>query len=315
MQLSTIFYHYTSISSLYEIVKNKSLLLSGVESLNDMEEASYSVQNFEDDFKTLYTTTDDEYIKFLYEQAFLPKKTNFEQLATPEINPFVFSLSAKYDNLAHWDRYADSRKGVCIGFDTSKFFLLPFVSGGFVQIHPIIYKNEERLEFLLDFLNKSLNGKLKSLERIHITPQISEESLCKEIGYSFISDCYRQMKYFIKSTSWQDEGEIRLAYEDTITKDTLSMIPYLQKTHKNIQFPDYNKLFNQSGLDVLKFRLINNKIRTCRFLDISSIWSNGIIKEVMLGPKCEQNKHDLELFLNDSGLIETNITESKIKIR
>lgn len=37
-QESTVYYHYTSVSALYEIINNKTLLLSGVQSLNDMEE-------------------------------------------------------------------------------------------------------------------------------------------------------------------------------------------------------------------------------------------------------------------------------------
>ena len=100
----------------------------------------------------------------------------------------------------------------------------------------------------------------------------------------------------------EDEGEIRIAYEDTLTKDTFSKMPHLQEVYKNIQFPDYNSLFKQSGLDVLNFKLLNNKIRSCRFLDISSIWNSGLITEVMLGPKCEQNKRELELFLKAAGL-------------
>ena len=154
MSKPQLFYHYTSISSLYEIVKNKTLLLSGVESLNDMEEASYSVKEFEEDFKTLYSLEKDNFINFLYEQVFLPILKEFEELASPEINPFVFSLSSKYDNLAHWDRYADLRKGVCIGFDISKLIQLSFVSIGFVQINSIIYKAEERLEYLHKELNE-----------------------------------------------------------------------------------------------------------------------------------------------------------------
>lgn len=54
MELSAkIFYHYTSIPALYEIIKNRFFLLSGVENLNDIE-ASYSITDFEKDFRTLY---------------------------------------------------------------------------------------------------------------------------------------------------------------------------------------------------------------------------------------------------------------------
>ena len=127
-QETTVYYHYTSVSALYEIVRNKTLLLSGVQSLNDMEEASYSVEDFERDFKTLYESKKYDFINYLYEKAFLPKKLDFEELAKPEIDPFVFSVSERRDNLAHWDRYADLRKGVCIGIDVTKLQKISFVS-------------------------------------------------------------------------------------------------------------------------------------------------------------------------------------------
>ena len=68
MELSAkIFYHYTSIPALYEIIKNRFLLLSGVENLNDIE-ASYSITDFEKDFRTLYKTKNDKFINYLYEK-------------------------------------------------------------------------------------------------------------------------------------------------------------------------------------------------------------------------------------------------------
>ena len=86
-QEKIILYHYTSISALYKIVNDKTLLLSGVQSLNDMEEASYSVEDFEKDFETLYESRQYDYINYLYEKAFLPKKEDFEKLSKPEIEP------------------------------------------------------------------------------------------------------------------------------------------------------------------------------------------------------------------------------------
>ena len=281
-QETTVYYHYTSVSALYEIVRNKTLLLSGVQSLNDMEEASYSVEDFERDFKTLYEKENDKFLKYFYENGFIPKKKEFEELASLEIDPFVFSLSRKYDNLAHWDRYADSRKGICIGIDISKLQAISFIASGFVQMSPIIYNEQNRLEYFW----KSLADKFFGNKSFKIVPEIPIDLLCKDMGYTFLSDCYRQMKYFVKNTAWEDEVEIRLAYEDTVTKDTFSKIPHLQDVYKNVQFPDVKAAFKQSGLDVLEFKLISNKIRPCRFLDISSIWDTGLFTEVMLGPKC-----------------------------
>ena len=308
---STVYYHYTSVSALYEIVKNKTFLLSGVQSLNDMEEASYRVEDFEKDFETLYKTNKYNSINFLYENAFVPKKKEFEELARPDIDPFVFSLSTQYDNLAHWDRYADLRKGVCIGIDVTKLQKITFVSMGFVQIAPIIYEEKSRLEYLL----KLLNEKLIINNKVFLDSGIPYDLFCKDTGYSFISDSYRQMKYFVKNSVWKDECEIRLAYEDTLATDTFSKIPHLKEVYKNIPFPDMDTIFKQSGLDKLEFKLINNKIRPCRLLNISSIWETELITEVMLGPKCEQSKKDLELFLKSSGLENVIVSESKIKIR
>ncbi len=310
-QTKTNFYHYTSISALYEIIKNKTLLLSGVQSLNDMEEVSYSVEDFEKDLDTLYESRKYDFINYLYEKAFLPKKKDFEESAKPEIDPYVFSLSEKHDNLAHWDRYADARKGVCIGIDISKLLQIPFIAMSFVQISPIIYNEKQRLVYLSESLKKKVSDSL----RVRIVPRIPEDLFYEDMGYTLISDCYKQMKYLVKKDVWQDEGEIRIAYEDTLTKDTLSRIPHLQEVYKNFQFPDMNSIFKQSGLDILEFKLINNKIRPCRFLDISSIWNTGFITEVMLGPKCEQSKKDLELFLSSNELKDVKITESRIKIR
>lgn len=310
-QEKNILYHYTSVSALYKIITNKTLLLSGVQSLNDMEEASYSINEFENDFKTLYEKQNDSFLNFFYENGFLPKKKEFEESASIEIDPFVFSLSKRYDNLAHWDRYADSRKGVCIGIDVSKLNEIAFIASGFVQISQILYNEEKRLEYFW----KSLADKFFGNKSFRIVPEIPMDLLCKEMGYTFLSDCYRQMKYFVKNTAWEDEAEIRLAYEDTVTKDTFSKISYLQGVYRNVQFPDVKAAFTQTGLDVLRFELINNKIRPCRFLDISSIIKKGLITEVMLGPKCEQSKKDLDLFLKCNELIDVRISESKIKIR
>lgn len=310
-QKKNIFYHYTSISALYEIIKNKTLLLSGVQSLNEKEEASYSVEDFEKDFKTLYESKKYDFINYLYENAFLPKKADFEELAKPDIDPFVFSVSERRDNLAHWDRYADVRRGVCIGIDISKLLQIPFVDMSFVQISQILYNEKQRLDYLI----RSIKDRVFSKPRIQIVPEIPMDLFYRDMGYTLISDCYRQMKYFVKKDVWEDEGEIRIAYEDTLAKDTFSKIPHLQDVYKDFQFPDMNLVFKQSGLDVLEFKLINNKIRPCRFLDISSIWNVGLITEVMLGPKCEQSKKDLELFLSSNELKDVNVTESRIKIR
>lgn len=311
MQESTVFYHYTSISSLFQIIKNKSLLLSSVESLNDVEEASYSIDDFERDFKSLCKSkSNDEFISFLYNEVFIPKCKEFRELASAEISPFVFSLSRNKDNLAHWDRYGDYRKGVCIGFDISKLQQIPFVSYGFVQINPIKYKVGENIEYLYN----ELASRFKKESVITLSPN-QKRQFDKEMGYFFISDIYRQMKYFIKKDVWKDESEIRIAYEDRLTQETFSQEPYLKAKYPLLPFPDYKKIYHDTGLDKLEFRLINNKIRSCRFLNISSVWGRGVITEVMLGPKCEQNKKELELFLNDNGLLGIGATESKIKIR
>ena len=69
MELSAkIFFHYISIPALCEIIKNRFFLLSGVKSLNDIEEVSYSITDFEKDFEPYMKKKNDKFINYLYEK-------------------------------------------------------------------------------------------------------------------------------------------------------------------------------------------------------------------------------------------------------
>lgn len=50
-------------------------------------------------------------------------------------------------------------------------------------------------------------------------------------------------------------------------------------------------------------------------MNLSEIWGEALIKEIIIGPKCFQNKNELTGFIRASGLDRTKVIVSKIPIR
>jgi len=50
-------------------------------------------------------------------------------------------------------------------------------------------------------------------------------------------------------------------------------------------------------------------------MNLSEIWSETLIKEIIIGPKCFQNKKEFTDFIRASGLERTKVVVSKIPIR
>jgi hypothetical protein len=72
----------------------------------------------------------------------------------------IFSVTPINDNILMWSHYANSHKGLCIGFDSAKLF--KFLGGGgginYTNKYPIISPmEEEEKRYILQFLTKSIH--------------------------------------------------------------------------------------------------------------------------------------------------------------
>ena len=132
-RVSTV-YRYTSLKTLFEILKRKKYRLNGIVGMNDPTEIDY----FED---------------YVGEDFF-----NFSHKDKNDI--FISSCSALGDDLTMWRLYGDSAKGVCIEFNVEGndvFFLKQMVSYANEQ------KKDEKLEIIKQLIE--MNFELKGLEK------------------------------------------------------------------------------------------------------------------------------------------------------
>lgn len=64
-----------------------------------------------------------------------------------------------------------------------------------------------------------------------------------------------------------------------------------------------------------KYTKFSDMIRGYYALNLEPIWSDTLIPEIVIGPKCFQSKEELKGFLKSNGLYQTDILISKIPIR
>lgn len=73
------------------------------------------------------------------------------------------------------------------------------------------------------------------------------------------------------------------------------------------------------SLGVLKkdrrYGVFKDGIRSYYAMNLSEIWGEALIKEIIIGPKCFQNRFELTDFIRASGLDRSRVLVSKIPIR
>ena len=289
-----VYYHYTSLNALYEIVKSKCFRLTSLKSSNDKKELYYKPEQFLNDF-----------FKGCNEKSY----------------PYALCLSEKKDNLTHWDRYAIGCKGVCIGFNISalKIFLQRMNSVaygiGLYDVGKVFYSGAEREIYIRNGLIRLYN-----LFYEYETQKDSEiEKIAKKNGYIYATSICGQLRKFVKNSSFIDEDEVRLYHDAASIKSTLRLIDTMEPEIDAILYGNLRKNFYEVvekwGLEKEEFCVTGSGIRSYRNLCLKDIWGSGTIPEIILGPMCVQNVNELKRFLKANGLEGTKVTVSKVPIR
>lgn len=318
-----IYYHYSSLDSLYNIVKSKTFRLTSLKSSNDKKELYYKPENFLSDLIKLCDkekdTTLKNYFQIINNSINLNTDTFFKECKQVGF-PYALCLSEKKDNLTHWDRYARQCTGVCIAFNSSAIdvYLQRMASEcfgiGLYDIGKILYTSEQ-LE------NKIRNITLSFVEMIKRSSTIEKEitEILQDSGYIFAITIYRQTMKFTKDGSFIDEDEVRLLHDSISIKETLHLIDQMKSSidselYKNTK-KNFIMLVNQLNIKNEQFYMSNDGIRAYKNFCLEEVWGSGTIPEIILGPLCSQNKKELRRFLKANGLEGTKISDSKVPIR
>lgn len=323
IEKDVIAYHYCSLEALFGIVDKKSFWLTSLNSSND----SLELKLGEDIVKKAILELEKEFPSKLgkkYKEPYfdkcielLRKESNFSQ--KQNFSYYGFSLTSRYDNLTHWDRYGDNCEGVCIKINMSKFDQLfdmyainhP-VFQTWLQSRKILYNEREQVNYIKVYILEKLTELYKKeITNIEFWMKLFYQVLIKDGNISF------------KHSGFSGEEEERLYLIEGDVEEAIRIASDISNTN-----PEDKRLFNNlrvnikelaEKLKILKkykeFVTLKHGIRSKYDLKLSEIWSSDFIQEITIGPRSYQTLDELKDFLNHNGLRKTKVLVSKIPIR
>ena len=321
-----IYYHYTSLDALYNIITSKTFRLTSLKSSNDKSELFYKPEQFLVDIQEIIDIEVNEnekrYLKLIMKSIEQNKDQFFQECRIRRF-PYALCLSEKKDNLTHWDRYASGCTGVCIGFNLAALnvYLQRMASLAFgiglYDVGKVLYLDTDREKYirngLIRFFNLLYEQEGKRLENKALL------ELIKKNGYVYATSIYLQLVKFTKKDSFIDEDEVRLYHDATSIKSTLHLINLMESSTDAELYHNLKKNFKavtkNLRLDKEEFGMMKSGIRGYKDLSLKEVWGSGTITEIILGPMCVQNRNELRRFLKANGLEGTKVSTSKIPIR
>ena len=223
-------YHYTDISALIGIAKDKKLWASNVYYLNDSEEITYACDILNEillprmAFQT-YRYPENEFIKQLQKLINICR--------THKHNLFAFSLSQKASILSQWRSYTPHGKGVSIGINPDT--LNELVHKNNLKLARCIYDRvaqEEAINGLLDKLLITFRQEQHTFDISRLDPWQSYHPYLDKF-----LEVILQVLSIIKHQAFEEEHEWRLmspyypedAIQDIKYREGASMlVPYIE---------------------------------------------------------------------------------------
>ena len=319
-----IYYHYTSLESLFNIVKNQSFRLTNLNSSNDLNELSYDYKEFIKDIETLIEEEKNDiergileyYLKFINNDI-----KEFKKRCSKKNDIYALCLSSKKDNLTHWDRYANNCKGVCIAINMGAFKVYAkrmnnMIFGKNLLSHgKVSYEGSMRRKRI----KRQIFGYIKYLLQEKDFNRELKVSLIKNNAIAQCAAIYLSERIFTKNSSFIDEDEVRMYFQENTITESLSLLDSMKEDLPELLYKNTRKSFlemiDKYNLSKSDFYVSKYGIRSFVNLVLSEIWGSGLITEIILGPLCLQNKRELKKFINQYGLKGTKISVSNVPIR
>jgi hypothetical protein len=162
-------YHYTSISALHSIFKNKEFWFGSTAIMNDESENILFIQLLKNALVTY--KENEKYIRF-FDEAIRRAKSEY---------PFAMCFSRAEDDAAQWERYADNAKGCCFVINSRvfrKLFYFHNYKYGSIRLNEVFYgydvSNHDHYRALISYFD---TGKFN----LNLANCISESSVIDNI--------------------------------------------------------------------------------------------------------------------------------------
>ena len=300
-------YHYCTVETFFNIVKNHTLRLSDIEKSNDFMEKKWAIQ------KCL------EYIRSNLDDPAYPCSQKPElskqllhsmeqQFHTYNMMILACCFSSKRDLLSQWRGYGDNGCGVCIGIDASRqffpayqrtrqYFCSPQSAHNLPSnlcFHNIQYGAEDIQKIVMNLFSTFLNWLPLSIT-------------IEQAAYTLVRIIYPSLPFF-KSNAFSEEAEWRCVFfpqlpappYENLTFDEAAFHNLLEQQKKSISLDSFTLL-------PLQYRLRQSNLVPYRDLSFDSnvivsdhqydYVPDNFIRSVTIGPKCQLDRETVKVLL------------------
>lgn len=293
-----IVYHYCSLAVFEKIITRKAIRLSDISKSNDSMEISWIARYIVDIFDKEFQK---EAEKTKYFRMWCEKEDFFDLLKryTNEFfaedhgwySFFVSCFSKDGDLLSQWRGYADDAKGVSIGFDSEilKKIGEPMpndpISSPSLFFQEVIYSQNQQKEYIKKKAKQLIND-LKHIAKNcdDLSESNIKGSILRSYNLCFLS--LFQLSIFMKNPFFREEKEFRLC--------RCAMLDYKSKQ---------SDIYIRDGLRLSDFGFAYRKDDIVPYIDLLfGNCSYSLVKEVILGPRCNIRENDIKTFLMQNGI-------------
>lgn len=285
-----VLYHYCSLDTFYNIMKNRSIWLSDVTKSNDSKELVWAIEKliyfFEEKVKS-YAASNSIELKEIQDTIQLieeMRQYKYQGL----LKSWVFCLSEKKDNLGQWRGYADDGKGICIGFKFNFLF----------QMKEYLEKQSVNTRCFFEKVQYDLpNNQLQ--KDISLNDFLESNNLDDYCYVKFSSSFIKLLKKTVlyKSKAFEEECEWRIGCDSNIYEISPHFFCY----------PSDNYFATGFGFSPRS----NNELVSHIELTINDMKS--AIASVTIGPKSNLTELDVKLLLVSLGLLH-DVKDESIKV-
>lgn len=301
-----VIYHYCSIDTFLNIIKNSTIRMSDVGKSNDYMETKWLLDYFEDEVIRQYQENpiklNDGYICGLNDIEtikFLVRNEKEKMLKATDQLFYISCFSENGDKLSQWRGYADDGNGVSIGFKTKGLRSLS-ENEELLILRKVTYPSKKTTpneimdyakEFLSDIYNALINNETKD---IFLNRNSSSYVL-------MLSSIILQLdSVFYKNPEFQEEEEWRLVLNDELSKYGTDW-NYWYNDEKENTLGEFNQCFPKG----LEFKSTRKKIIS--YFDLSFKGrKDEIIDKIIIGPKSEIEESDVHQVLSYYGYNASN---------
>ena len=301
-------YHYCSLETFLNIIKNSSIWLSDIRKSNDKREMSWFRQQYYEFLLDKYNSTDDANVKIICETIFsIATKDGFDKCplwltaASNEysqklmdlfssLRVYAFCLSELSDSLGQWRGYANNGNGIAIGF--SKKYL-DAISGYSLRC--------PTFNFLIGNVSyrKSFSSLFEKMFDMHDKNKFDEFVLHAMMDLTHASALF-------KHPSFKEEKEWRIIYsmdDYGITKQMLNFDNF-----DSISSDEYKRNF---GIPKIDYNVKDTDIIPHMEIKLNDL--SKAIDCIVIGPKCTVTEKDIRHILLRFGVLNS-FDDKSIKI-